>query len=74
MLPPLSPGLATSPPPLGAASMDLASHGRQDANQAPRKMAKAHVPSACLNCKRAHLACDGMLLPPVDARVRLAFD
>ncbi|PWN47030.1 hypothetical protein IE53DRAFT_275251 [Violaceomyces palustris] len=24
----------------------------------PRKVAKAHVPSACLNCKRAHLACD----------------
>lgn len=25
----------------------------------PRKLAKSHVPSACLNCKRAHLACDG---------------
>lgn len=25
----------------------------------PRKLAKTHVPSACLNCKRAHLACDG---------------
>ena len=24
-----------------------------------RKLAKSHVPSACLNCKRAHLACDG---------------
>lgn len=23
-----------------------------------RKMAKVHVPSACLNCKKAHLACD----------------
>ncbi|UZJ53858.1 hypothetical protein CBS101457_003178 [Exobasidium rhododendri] len=23
-----------------------------------RKLAKSHVPSACLNCKRAHLACD----------------
>ncbi|KAF8926048.1 hypothetical protein BGZ52_006124, partial [Haplosporangium bisporale] len=26
---------------------------------APRvKPAKAHVPSACINCKKAHLACD----------------
>lgn len=28
-------------------------------DSSPRKLAKSHVPSACLNCKRAHLACDG---------------
>lgn len=28
-------------------------------DNSPRKLAKSHVPSACLNCKRAHLACDG---------------
>ncbi|GJJ68104.1 hypothetical protein EMPS_00450 [Entomortierella parvispora] len=29
------------------------------AQPAPRvKSAKAHVPSACINCKKAHLACD----------------
>lgn len=31
--------------------------------QASRKAAKAHVSSACLNCKRAHLACDCELWP-----------
>lgn len=27
--------------------------------QQPPRRAKAHVPSACVNCKNAHLACDG---------------
>lgn len=29
--------------------------------QQPPRRAKAHVPSACVNCKNAHLACDGKL-------------
>lgn len=29
-----------------------------DRDSPPRKLTKTHVPSACLNCKRAHLACD----------------
>ncbi|EST07030.2 PAS domain protein [Kalmanozyma brasiliensis GHG001] len=36
----------------------LTSPGADERSQASRKQAKAHVPSACLNCKRAHLACD----------------
>ncbi|PWY99859.1 hypothetical protein BCV70DRAFT_200766 [Testicularia cyperi] len=36
----------------------LGSLTSEDAPTNGRKVAKAHVPSACLNCKRAHLACD----------------
>lgn len=36
----------------------IVSPSADDPSQAGRKPAKAHVPSACLNCKRAHLACD----------------
>ncbi|EPQ29474.1 uncharacterized protein PFL1_03229 [Pseudozyma flocculosa PF-1] len=64
MLPPYSPplGVPTASPldSAMAASSSASSIGRDAmaAAGATRKMAKAHVPSACLNCKRAHLACD----------------
>ncbi|CDU25792.1 uncharacterized protein SPSC_05963 [Sporisorium scitamineum] len=41
-----------------ASPAGLTSPGIEETSQAGRKPAKAHVPSACLNCKRAHLACD----------------
>ncbi|KAJ9476318.1 hypothetical protein PHBOTO_006393 [Pseudozyma hubeiensis] len=41
-----------------ASPAGLSSPGIDEPSQAARKQAKAHVPSACLNCKRAHLACD----------------
>ncbi len=41
-----------------ASSAGLVSPSVEEPSQAGRKPAKAHVPSACLNCKRAHLACD----------------
>jgi hypothetical protein len=31
----------------------------QSPKVAPLRRNKAHVPSACVNCKKAHLACDG---------------
>jgi hypothetical protein len=34
----------------------------KDDPNSPRRLAKSHVPSACLNCKRAHLACDGKFI------------
>lgn len=36
----------------------LGSPTSDGSSSAGRKSVKAHVPSACLNCKRAHLACD----------------
>lgn len=42
----------------GTDSSVLASPTSDASSGASRKPAKAHVPSACLNCKRAHLACD----------------
>ncbi|KAN0064654.1 hypothetical protein ACQY0O_002284 [Thecaphora frezii] len=63
MLGPHSPplGVSASVAPLSS-SLESASagsgFGRDGLVPATRKMAKAHVPSACLNCKRAHLACD----------------
>ncbi|TKY86507.1 hypothetical protein EX895_004656 [Sporisorium graminicola] len=41
-----------------AAPAGMTSPGSDEASPAGRKPVKAHVPSACLNCKRAHLACD----------------
>lgn len=50
---------ASRPPPTqAAASAGLVSPTVDESSPAGRKPAKAHVPSACLNCKRAHLACD----------------
>lgn len=56
-------GLATPAPTSTPASGSLAaaSSGPNEAvvaSASERKTAKAHVSSACLNCKRAHLACD----------------
>lgn len=41
-----------------SSSAAVVSPSTEEPPQAGRKPAKAHVPSACLNCKRAHLACD----------------
>ncbi|GAK67772.1 uncharacterized protein PAN0_021d6001 [Moesziomyces antarcticus] len=49
---------APRPPASDAASAGLVSPSAEEPSPAARKPAKAHVPSACLNCKRAHLACD----------------
>ncbi|CBQ72460.1 conserved hypothetical protein [Sporisorium reilianum SRZ2] len=45
--------LLAEPSPAGLTSPSI-----DETSPAGRKPAKAHVPSACLNCKRAHLACD----------------
>lgn len=39
-------------------TMDEMGTGGEEHSPSSRKMAKVHVPSACLNCKKAHLACD----------------
>ncbi|MCO5588129.1 hypothetical protein L7F22_042084 [Adiantum nelumboides] len=38
--------------------VDEAGMSGEEHSPSSRKMAKVHVPSACLNCKKAHLACD----------------
>ncbi|CAO1621351.1 unnamed protein product [Parajaminaea phylloscopi] len=56
-----SPGTDTaSPASTSALTSTSASAGAaaDGAESSSRKAAKAHVSSACLNCKRAHLACD----------------
>ncbi|PWN32527.1 uncharacterized protein FA14DRAFT_157237 [Meira miltonrushii] len=37
---------------------EVGTSGGEEHSPSSRKMAKVHVPSACLNCKKAHLACD----------------
>lgn len=42
-------------------------NGEDNGNNVMKRTNKTHVPSACINCKKAHLACDGkcLLLVPL---------
>src|SRR6185312_13806148 len=50
--------IATTPPPTNSNVEETNMANASNATTVKRT-SKTHVPSACINCKRAHLACDG---------------
>ncbi|CAG8540377.1 9931_t:CDS:2 [Paraglomus occultum] len=49
--------IATTPPPTNS-NIDETNMANANNATTVKRTSKTHVPSACINCKRAHLACD----------------